>query len=171
MKGQQKNILRIFLSVVIIAGLFYAYYTVLNNRFKGTESRKHTEETVSEILKTPSESKRLVCSSDLYLDMNYEEGQEMIWDKDYSVEFVQDIKNSRMQITKGDKVEILEYNDGQYEVYSKGISPIYMKDEVRLKKAVYDRWYHYPCEPTYGADRKKAQNPQFSYGYLKSDEF
>lgn len=166
MKLKSRNTIKVIIVALIVAGLFYAYFSVLNSRFKGNESRKKMLTVSEKVLKYPNESKRLLCNSTVYLDT--EEKQK---DESWNMQVLHDFEHERIQTTVSGREEIYEYAQEQLRVYSKGVSPVYLKEKGELRKLPTDRWFKYSCEPMYGWGRKSGTTDRTSYGYLASTDY
>lgn len=171
MKALNSNLIKILVTIILAAGLLYAYYNVLNTRFEGNASRKQMKETADEILSYPNSANRVECNS-IVCVMPEGEGQQPVPDPSMSIQFVHDLQYDRYLVSKGEAKEIFEFDDEELHVYSKGISPLYVREkDVELKRVPGDRWYRYPCEDIYSLKWKNAQNEQISYGYLESQDY
>lgn len=165
MKQKSRNIIKITACLLIVLSLFYVYFSALNNRFQGNLNRRKMQETVETILKYPKKSDRLLCSSTVYLDT-----EEKVKDESWNMKVLHDFEHKRIQTTVGKSSEIYEYGANELQVYTKGVSPVFIKEKVQLKKLPADRWFKYSCEPLYGQGRKEGTTHQTSYGYLESSE-
>lgn len=163
----KEKLIRIGIVVVIVGGLFYASFNVLQSRFKGSERQRKIEEVVGPIVSGLNRTDRLECQSSVYLKLEEENRQ----DQSLSVQMIHDFKHHRLQFAKGNIQEIQEYDADAPVIYSKGISPVYVKEGARMKKVPLDKWYEYSCEKMYGSERRSGENEMISYGYLTSDKY
>lgn len=166
MKLKSRKIIKIAVVLLIILGLFYAYFSTLNNRFQGSVSRRKMQEVSAMILKYPKEADRLLCNSIVYIDT-----EEKVKDENWNMKVLHDFEHKRMLTIAGKRSEIYEYGADELQVYTKGVSPVFIKEEVQLKKLPTDRWFKYSCEPLYGQGRKEGTTHRTSYGYLDSFEY
>lgn len=157
----KKNLVRCLFIIIAFMGLFYAFFNVIQSRFKGNERQKQIEEVIDPIISNLEDARRLECQSYVYI--RAEDGDRQ--DPAQSMQLIHDFSNKRLQFAKGNIQEILEYGD-KTMAYSKGISPVYEKEKMELKKVALDRWYRYSCEEMYGTERIEGKNERISYGYL-----
>lgn len=167
MKSKGKNYFNILIVVLLTSGLIYAFYNVLNNRIQSREHQKDMETVSDSILKFLGESERMECQTLVYLQVEEERKQ----DSSQDVNVIHDFKHRRLYISRKDRKEIFEYPEGELCIYSKGISPVYDKVDVKLKSVPKDKWYKYSGEKMYGDQWEKGESDQLSYGYLKNDKF
>lgn len=165
MKLKSRNIIKMIVGLLIVLGLLHVYFSTLNNRFQGSVSRRKMQEAAETILKYPKKSNRLLCNSIVYLDT-----EEKVKDENWNMKVLHDFEHKRMQTIAGKRSEIYEYGADELHVYTKGVSPVFIKEEVQLKKLPPDRWFKYSCEPLYGQGRKAGTTHRTSYGYLGSLE-
>lgn len=167
MKVFKENFIRILIVAVVAGGLFYASFNVLQSRFKGSERQRKIEAVVGPVASGLEETERLECQSSVYLKLEEENKQ----DQSQSVQMIHDFKHHRLQFTKGNIQEIQEYEDDIPVIYSKGISPVYVKRSAKMKKVPTDKWYQYSSEKMYGSEQRSGENELISYGYLTSDKY
>lgn len=167
MKKLTRNYTKLLIVILFAGGLLYAFYNVASGRIQGQENLKRLDTVTKPILKAVNEAERLQCNASVYLQLEDEQKQ----DASENIEFIHDLKNQRMQVVKDDKKEIYDYRDKQLNIYSKGISPVYSKEDAGFTRIPTDRWFHYTGETMYGVQRRKGVSDQISYGYLKDEEY
>lgn len=160
----KKNILDILIVIVAVLGILYSFYSVLSERVLKSENRQEIYRLSALILSSQVSADRLECRSQVYV----KNGEELVEDKLESTKFIYDYENDRLQTIQKDTNEIIEHIDSEIQVYSKGISPVYIKQDKRVKKVSSQNWYHYDCERIYGNEKRTALTDRVSYGYLKS---
>ena len=89
----------------------------------------------------------------------------------YDVKMVHDFEHQKFQTMKADKKEIIDYTKEDIEVYSRGISPVYIPDGEGLRTALLDRWLKYEGAKTYGKQQIKGMTDFISYGYLENPDY
>lgn len=166
MKSLKENVIRILVIVTITGGLLYASFNVIRERFQGGERQRQIDAVTEPIMAEMEKSGRLECQSTVYLRL--EEGTKE--DLSQKVQMIHDFKHQRIQYMKGNMKEIQEYKNDTPVIYSKGISPVYIKESAELKRVSGDKWFEYPCEKMYGSERRSGKNEMISYGYLTSEE-
>ncbi|MCI8835378.1 MAG: hypothetical protein HFH24_08385 [Ruminococcus sp.] len=193
MERINRKYIKILAVILLAAGLFYAYFNVLNTRFKGSASRKQMRQISGQMMFYPENSDRIECDSTLYIVQ--EEGQEPVEISSGKMQFILDQKYKRLQIHRENAEEIIEFSELEEEaylsgkhaihmaakeggqrfvsdqVYSKGVSPLYIREEEGLKKVQKEQWYHYSCREIYGVKWYEGLSERISYGYLTSEEY
>lgn len=159
----KKNILEIVIVIFAVFGIIYSFYNVLSERVLKSENRQEIHRLSELILSSQESADRLECRSQIYV----KKGEELVEDKLESTKFIYDYDNNRLQTIQKDTNEIIQSNEGEIQVYSKGISPVYIKQDKRVKKVSSQSWYHYDCERIYGNEKRAALTDKVSYGYLK----
>ena len=163
MKLDNKNIFEIIILIFAVFGIVYSFYNVLGERILKSENRQEIQELSDLILSRQVDADRLECKSQIYI----KNGEELVQDKLETTQFIYDFKNERLQTVQKNTNEIIEHDKDGIFVYSKGISPIYMKKDKRVKKVSNQNWYHYECENIYGNEKEEAHLDKLSYGYLE----
>lgn len=167
MKKKYQNIGKIILIVIIGIGLFYAFWNLLSSRFSLGTNKKEVKMVTETILSSVKNADRLECYTWIYRDLPEEE----LWDPQYDVKMVHDFEHKKFQTIKEDQKEIIDYAEGKTDVYSRGISPIYISDGDGLCTALLDRWLKYEGAKTYGRQQMKGMTDLLSYGYLDDSEY
>lgn len=167
MKSTGRNYLKILLVILLSSGLIYAFYNVVHSRIQSQENLEQVETVTGSLLKSVNNEVRMECRSSVFLKSKEEDKP----DASQDVELIHDFAHKRLYIGRGEKTEIIEYKDGEPNIYSKGISPVYSKDDVKFKAIPKDRWYNYAGEQMYGLQWRRGKSDQVSYGYLKDENF
>ncbi len=167
MEKSKSSIWKAVTVILIAAGLFYAYYNILESKYQGSESRRQLEAVAEPILEAPRNSDRLECSSTICLETE----EERVQDDACTIKLIHDFVHQRMQLEKGGAKEIYEYSEEGQMMYSKGVSPVYVKKDGKLHKVPSDRWFHYQGEEQYGIGERTGESDRISYGYLASADF
>lgn len=166
MKLLKKNFFRIVVIVLLTCGLLYSYFNVLYSHFMSSTRQREIEKITAPMLSNLEKAERLECKSTIFIKTEEEEMQ----DPSGSMRMVHDFKHHLMELVKGNVTEILEYKGDIPILYTKGISPVYIKKNAELKKVPEDKWFRYPCEEMYGSRQKEGKSEMISYGYLASKE-
>lgn len=167
MKKKYQNIGKIVLIVIMGIGLLYAFWNLLSSRFLLGENKKEVEMATEKILSSVKNTDRMECYTWVYRDLAEEE----LWDPQYDVKMVHDFEHQKFQTMKADKKEIINYAKEDIEVYSRGISPVYIPDGEGLRTALLDRWLKYEGAKTYGKQQIKGMTDFISYGYLENPDY
>lgn len=164
MRLSKKNILEMVVVILAVFAIIYSFYNVLSERVLKSENRQEIHRLSELILSSQASADRLECKSQVYV----KNGDELVEDKLETIKFIYDYDNDRLQTIQKDTNEIIEHKNNEIQVYSKGISPVYIKRDKRVKKVSSQNWYHYDCERIYGNEKKAALTDRVSYGYLES---
>lgn len=164
MRLSKKNICEIVIVVFAVFGIVYSFYNVLSERVLKSENRQEIHSLSELMLSAQATAERLECRSQVYVKNE----DEFVEDKFETIKFIYDYVNDRIQTIQKDTNEIIEHRDGEIQVYSKGISPIYIKRDKRVKKVSEQNWYHYECERIYGNEKAAGLTDRVSYGYLET---
>lgn len=167
MREKNRNYLEILIVVLLASGLIYAFYNVLNGRIQGQENRENIKKVSNIILKSVNTSERMECKTTVYLELEEEEKQ----DEAQKTGIVHDFRHQCVQIERKGRVEIFEYGHAIPSIYSKGVSPVYNREDAMMKKVSRDRWYKYSTEKMYGRPWKRGKCDQISYGYLTDETY
>lgn len=165
MKSARTNFFRILIIVLLSCGLLYSYFNVLRSQFRSSARKSEIAEIMTPILAKLEGTDRLSCQSTVYIKAE----QESVQDPSQSAETIHDFKHQSMKFVKENEAEILSYKGDMPILYTKGISPVYKKEDVALVKVPFDKWFRYPCEKMYGSKQKEGESEIVSYGYLMSD--
>lgn len=164
MRLSKKNIFEILIVIFVVCGIFYSFYNVLSERVLKSENRQEILRLSELMLSEQASADRLECKSRVYV----KNGEEFVEDKLETINVIYDYKHHRLQTIQKDTDEIIEHGEGERMVYSKGISPVYIKQDKRMKKVSGQTWYHYGCESIYGNEKEAALTDRVSYGYLEA---
>lgn len=167
MKAKKQNYLRIILAILLVSGLIYAFYNIVSIKIEGHSNMRRMGEVSTTLLKSIHYADRMECDSLVYLQL--EEGY--LQDPTGDLSVIQDFKNHRFAVHKGERQLLFEYEKGDLCVYSKGISPIYNKKHVSLESVPLDRWVHYSTEEMFGENLRKGENARLSYGFLTNKDY
>lgn len=126
------------------------------------------ESVTGSVLQSVNTAERMECKSSVYLDLAEEEDKH---DESQDIHLIHDFAHQRLYIGQGDRTEIIDYRDKIPCIYSKGISPVYNKADVRMETIPEDQWYKYICEKMYGMQWKDGKSERISYGYLKDENY
>ena len=154
MKKKYQNIGKIVFIIIMGIGLLYAFWNLLSSRFLLGENKKEVEMATEKILSSVKNADRMECYTWVYRDLAEEE----LWDPQYDVKMVHDFEHQKFQTMKADKKEIIDYTKEDIEVYSRGISPVYIPDGEGLRTALLDRWLKYEGAKTYGKQQEQYFN-------------
>lgn len=162
-KFEKKNIVEIFIAIIAVFGIIYSFYNVLSDKVLKSENRQEITELSDLILTYQKDADRLECVSDIYVKNE----DQLILDHTENVKFVYDYKHERIQTIQKSSNEIIEYKNEDIQIYSKGITPVYIKEKKAFEKVSEKKWFHYNSEAIYGSEKKKALLDKISYGYLQ----
>lgn len=156
---------KIIMAVIVMAGLIYAFYNLFHMRAMNRADKEAMEEITAPMLAEIETAGRLECTSLVYLKAEVQN----IQDVDWNINFVHDFNNQRLEMKKAAVDEIFEYTDSENILYSKGVTPVFIKDEMTFEKVSADKWYQYSVEEIYGKEWREGTSAQLSYGCLGTE--
>lgn len=167
MKLTKKAFTNFILSFLIICGLIFAFVNLVGMKFQGMIHRSHASEVSERILQSIHEEERFSCETMICIALE----DKYLQDKSKDMSMVQELKQERMLVSKGDAQVIFVDEEDDLYIYSKGLSPIYNKRKSTLQNVDVNRWVKYPAEKMFAKKQRKGENPRLSYGYLENPEY